>query len=535
MKTVFISANRTPISDCKRIPRLYKRVLIERETSIRKLSKKISKGRHKCSVSGLVYSLEDLPTFFLSEHDEKIIRCHLLTETTKFVITVNPGQLDESIIKIVVYKSSSTSTTSTTSTKSTSTPSTTSSTASKQSSPSIASKSSTPSTPTPFTTSTPSTTSSTSSKQSSPSTSTSTSTTTTSHFIKVAKLIEIVLEAHGTVRHETGEGGLMLCVGLLRSYVNANLVPAQAKASAKKKYDLNTIQAALRIAVEAHHTLFGEDIDVILEAINAIHAWGGKFLTTFMVSKNLTNAIHIDFNDGSKSFALFFNLIKNDTHYIFNGTSDGKEVYTWFAFPMVGVFVLLGGLGTQVSIEWDGRNVYHCSTSFILNNESSFKSSLCKTELDHNSSLPAGYHPLVSFFSAVNGPVKRLQTFKNYFSEYGCLSYGQLKYAMNNKLKFIFRVPADISSFSGGTSSYGFLIGKSLVDTQDHEMWIVNGKSIPVRADDIRIVPSSQFEYKTKSNSTNMKSTKKSNKKDKRSSSKKRKRDNQKKFNKTKR
>ena len=148
----------------------------------------------------------------------------------------------------------------------------------------------------------------------------------------------MILDAHGIVRHETGEGGLMFCVGLLRNYTGANLQPAQIKTSAKKKYNLPQIQSILREAVKAHHDLFGKDIKDLLDAIESIHSWGGQWLTTFMVSKNLTNAIHIDFKDRSNSFAVFFNLIKNNKHYIFNSTNlilNNNCVYTWFAFPQV--------------------------------------------------------------------------------------------------------------------------------------------------------------------------------------------------------
>ena len=68
---------------------------------------------------------------------------------------------------------------------------------------------------------------------------------------------------------------------------------------------------------------------------------------SYAISHNLTNSIHCDVNDNSRSFAIFYTSKDKD-----------KDSCTWFLFPRYGIAIQCSD---KVVISWDGRNMEHCS------------------------------------------------------------------------------------------------------------------------------------------------------------------------------
>ena len=65
---------------------------------------------------------------------------------------------------------------------------------------------------------------------------------------------------------------------------------------------------------------------------------------SYVFSKNLTNSLHIDTGDDSKSFAIFFQQEMNGL--------------TWFLFPFYGIAI---ECSRHTVISWDGKTMFHCS------------------------------------------------------------------------------------------------------------------------------------------------------------------------------
>ena len=70
---------------------------------------------------------------------------------------------------------------------------------------------------------------------------------------------------------------------------------------------------------------------------------------TYAITHNLTNSIHYDVKDDSRSFAVFY-------------PSETKRSCTWLLFPTYNVAI---ECADKVVISWDGRSMKHCSCSDI--------------------------------------------------------------------------------------------------------------------------------------------------------------------------
>ena len=94
-----------------------------------------------------------------------------------------------------------------------------------------------------------------------------------------------------------------------------------------------------------------EEMKVLIEKKNfTTHSdSNGKSIDTissYAISKNLTNSLHFDYNDDSKSFAVF---------YVSPGEHTTK---TWMLFPDYGIAI---EVNKYVLITWDGSALRHCS------------------------------------------------------------------------------------------------------------------------------------------------------------------------------
>ena len=80
---------------------------------------------------------------------------------------------------------------------------------------------------------------------------------------------------------------------------------------------------------------------------------------SYAISHNLTNSIHCDVNDNSRSFAVFY-------------PSEKEDSCTWFLFPTYNIAIQCSD---RVVITWDGKTMKHCSCTESGNVWSFFASS----------------------------------------------------------------------------------------------------------------------------------------------------------------
>ena len=69
---------------------------------------------------------------------------------------------------------------------------------------------------------------------------------------------------------------------------------------------------------------------------------------TYSITRNITNALHYDINDDSRSFAIWYT------------TSDNKRSKSWLLFPDYGIAI---EIGKYILISWDSRVMKHCTCS----------------------------------------------------------------------------------------------------------------------------------------------------------------------------
>jgi hypothetical protein len=145
------------------------------------------------------------------------------------------------------------------------------------------------------------------------------------------------------------------------------------------------------------------------------HLLNGSHLPAVVVSKSLTNAWHWDVGDGSKSFATFFQA-QTGAHNEKNG-----GVYTWFLLPTINVAILVGSPKVLCSLEWDGRQLPHGSTSFIPTQSSGdFRASLhVNVRTAGLRCLPDTHAPVLSLFASLNKIVMKYQDHHAQFTATG--------------------------------------------------------------------------------------------------------------------
>lgn len=166
------------------------------------------------------------------------------------------------------------------------------------------------------------------------------------------------LVEHNPVR-EKGEGGIMVAAGNRIDYVTCAKTSYQNK---KSTFGLNVMGKLLNKASSDFHHLFqeGPTRNLLEKEVsrleqdhiaikNSTENYGKQLLHPFHAfSRNLTNSIHKDNSDHSRTFAIWFregDVVKNDG-------------LTWFLFPFYGVAIECSSFTT---ISWDGRAMFHCS------------------------------------------------------------------------------------------------------------------------------------------------------------------------------
>ena len=156
---------------------------------------------------------------------------------------------------------------------------------------------------------------------------------------------------HTHVRNEmAGESGVMACAGLRVDLVSASKCH-YIDANNNSFPDKNT-RILKESAIEFHQFLKSnvaeKEINALRKKNNLLNSAGEKIHPTYIFSKDLTNSIHVDTGDDSRSFASFF----------WQEVEGEKNGLTWFLFPFYGIAI---ECSQHTLISWDGRVMFYCS------------------------------------------------------------------------------------------------------------------------------------------------------------------------------
>ena len=201
----------------------------------------------------------------------------------------------------------------------------------------------------------------------------------------IVNAVDYYLANHSIVRHVPGEKGLMVPIGrrvdirssalsmykasresVLQSThgsTSYNRLLGDSSEQAKRLNDTSLIFNEL-LQKSCCKTSLEAELKVLKKKKNTLCVYDklGKqvdTLPTLAVSLDLTNSIHIDNADDSKSYAIFFR--KNINMGL-----------TYFLLPKIGLAIQISG---TVIISWDGRVEPHCSCTVIPGIVSLFASS----------------------------------------------------------------------------------------------------------------------------------------------------------------
>ena len=186
---------------------------------------------------------------------------------------------------------------------------------------------------------------------------------------KIISSTKHFLYNHSKVRDIEGESGDMCCAGLRVDLVSSSIVHY---VNNDKSFAIANSNRILKEGARNFHEIversicsksFLSELNNLKKCNNVIqHGKGKKKLhPTYIFSKNLTNSMHRDSNDNSRSYALFF-----------RDNLNSERGLTWFLFPFYGIAI---ECSKNTLISWDGRTQYHCSCTVEYNLYSFFTSS----------------------------------------------------------------------------------------------------------------------------------------------------------------
>ena len=129
-------------------------------------------------------------------------------------------------------------------------------------------------------------------------------------------LITQVESLHNAVRNFEGEGGLMMCVGLLRRYsdMSVQFAAVNGGKANERAADAQRVHGALFECIKTHRELFGSEYENELESIAPFLRFHKQYFPSFNTSTNLTNASHLDFRDQCRSLAVFFTAVVSSSN-----------------------------------------------------------------------------------------------------------------------------------------------------------------------------------------------------------------------------
>lgn len=184
---------------------------------------------------------------------------------------------------------------------------------------------------------------------------------------------EFALKHHSRNRVIEGEGGVMVSAGRRFEYRSSTVVPYVNKHFAGVDRQDDHGHNVFNKGISSFHELirstplkdtFLGDIECLKQTGNVLNLRSREGTSyaahmSYAVSHNLSNSPHIDTNDASKSFDLFYTL----------PSEPGRA---WLLFPDHGIAIELCG---TVFVCWDGRIQHHCSRTVSGNVYSLFAGS----------------------------------------------------------------------------------------------------------------------------------------------------------------
>ena len=175
----------------------------------------------------------------------------------------------------------------------------------------------------------------------------------------IKKFVTHVLQHHTPVRVVEDESGIIAAAGKRFDITSATVidyVPYGKNNSLERGHSPQFLKDA---STDLHHVILKSGIKDRYNAVmrelkkkrntmTYIDCNDGTFdvIPSYLVSRNLTNSLHMDVNDDSISFALFY------------VSSTKHTTKTWLLFPDYGIAI---EIDQHVLISWDGSSLRHCS------------------------------------------------------------------------------------------------------------------------------------------------------------------------------
>ena len=177
----------------------------------------------------------------------------------------------------------------------------------------------------------------------------------------ISKSVKHFMENHTPTRSTQGESGVMVAAGMrVDTTSSSRIMYVPSKNNNNVTRGRSTL--LLRDAARDFNELLTKTIckEVMLRDLKTLKNINNVMVfptndnsstvtvhPTYAISHNLTNSIHCDVNDSSRSFAVFY-------------PSQSEKSCTWLLFPVYNIAIQCAA---SVVISWDGRTMEHCSCS----------------------------------------------------------------------------------------------------------------------------------------------------------------------------
>ena len=189
----------------------------------------------------------------------------------------------------------------------------------------------------------------------------------------IIKSVTHFMANHAPTRNFDGESGVMVAAGMrVDTTSSAKMLYVPSKNNNNATAGRSTVflrDASLdfndMLSKTCCNDVLQKDLQVLKNESNVLVFPSSNNSTnvcvhpSYAISHNLTNSIHCDVNDNSRSFAVFYPSKKEDS-------------CTWFLFPTYNIAIQCSD---RVVISWNGRKMKHCSCTESGNVWSFFASS----------------------------------------------------------------------------------------------------------------------------------------------------------------
>jgi len=177
----------------------------------------------------------------------------------------------------------------------------------------------------------------------------------------IKKFVTHVLQHHTKVRDVKDEYGVIAAAGKRFDITSATVIDYVPSGNNNSLERGRSPQFLKDASTDLHHVILKSGIkdryNAVLRDLKKKRNTkryinndddGGPFdvIASYSVSRNLNNSLHMDMNDDSISFALFY------------VSSNKHTTKTWLLFPDYGIAI---EIDQHVLISWDGSSLRHCS------------------------------------------------------------------------------------------------------------------------------------------------------------------------------